>query len=67
MILKNGLQFFKEVRIELSRVVWPKWDEFVGSTVIVIFLVIVSALYLGFFDLLFSRLAWFIFSRYIGH
>lgn len=67
MILKNGLQFFKEVRIELSRVVWPKWNEFVGSTVIVIFFVIISSLYLGFFDLLFSRLAWFVFSRYIGH
>lgn len=67
MMLKNGIQFLKEVKIELSRVVWPKWDEFVGATVVVIFLIIISSLYLGFFDVLFSQLAWFIFSRYIGH
>lgn len=33
-------QFLKEVRVELSRVEWPKFDEFVGATIVTLLLVI---------------------------
>lgn len=50
MAIKSVVQFVSEVRLELSRVIWPKFDEWVGSTVIVVFLMIVFAIYLFFVD-----------------
>lgn len=38
-------QFFREVKGELAKVVWPKQAEFVGSTIIVLFLVFLFAVY----------------------
>jgi len=48
-------KFLGEVKLELSRVIWPKYDEFVGSTIVVIFFVAVMATYLGFLDLVLNR------------
>jgi len=50
MTVRDIVRFFREVRVELSKVVWPKFDEFVGSTLIVLFLVGVFAVYLGAVD-----------------
>jgi len=50
MAVRDIMRFFREVRVELSKVVWPKFDEFVGSTLIVLFLVGVFAVYLGAVD-----------------
>jgi preprotein translocase SecE subunit len=50
LAIKSVVQFVSEVRLELSRVIWPKFDEWVGSTVIVVFLMIVFAIYLFFVD-----------------
>lgn len=50
MAIKNVVQFVSEVRLELSRVIWPKIDEWIGSTVVVIFLMTVFAIYLFFVD-----------------
>ena len=36
----NVMQFLKEVRFELSRVEWPKPDEFIGATIVTLLLVI---------------------------
>ena len=66
MILKNAVRFVYEVKNELAKVVWPKWDEFVGSTVVVLVFVFMSAIYLGLLDLVFSKFAWFMFNRYGG-
>jgi len=44
--MKDVVKFVNEVRLELSRVVWPKWDEFIGSTIVVIVLVTIMSLYL---------------------
>ena len=46
MTINDGIRFFREVRFELSKVVWPKYDEWLGSTLIVLFLVFVFAVYL---------------------
>ena len=53
-IISSSKQFLHEVRVEMSKVIWPSFDEFVGSTVVVLFLVAVIALYLGFLDAILS-------------
>lgn len=46
----NLLTFFKEVRLELTKVSWPTFDEFVGATVVVLIIVTAFAIYLGAVD-----------------
>lgn len=58
------MQFLNEVKVELSKVVWPKFDDLVGSTIIVMFLVTVFAIYLGFLDFGLSQLAQWVFKTY---
>lgn len=60
--MKNIVQFLSEVRVELNKVVWPKYDDWVGSTIIVLLLILAFSLYLGFLDFGFSKLANFIFK-----
>jgi preprotein translocase subunit SecE len=62
--MKNTMQFLTEVKVELSKVTWPKYDEWVGSTIIVIVLAILFAIYLGIVDYAFSKLAGLIFKNY---
>ncbi len=54
--MKEVVQFFNEVRGELTKVIWPKFDEWVGSTVIVLMLVAAFAIYLGFVDAVLAQL-----------
>jgi len=47
----NGMmQFLNEVKVELSKVIWPRFDEWVGSTIVVLVMVIAFAVYLGLVD-----------------
>jgi preprotein translocase subunit SecE len=55
--MKNVSQFLSEVNIELSKIIWPKFDELVGSIIIVLILVAAFAIYLGLVDFVFYRLA----------
>ena len=66
MTVKSMMQFFQEVRFELSKVEWPKRNEFIGSTIVVLALVCFFALYLGLIDLGLSKLANYIFKLYGG-
>ena len=61
--MKNVTKFFSEVRIELSKVIWPSWDEFIGSTIIVLIVIAFFSVYLGFLDFGMSRLASYIFAQ----
>lgn len=45
-----GVQFLREARIELKKVKWPTRKELLASTAMVIFLVLIAALYLGAID-----------------
>lgn len=54
-------QFLSEVRLEFSKIVWPKFDELVGSVLVVLFLVVIFAIYLGFIDFVFYSIAQYIF------
>jgi len=60
--MKKFGQFLKEVRVELSKIVWPGFNEFIGSTIIVLIIITLFAIYLGFIDFGFSWLARRIFS-----
>ena len=44
------VKFIKEVRNELKRVNWPSRDEIRGSTVVVIVIVLVLAVFIGLVD-----------------
>ena len=46
----NIVKFLKEVRIEMTRVEWPKWDEFIGATIVTLLLVLFFTIYLGLID-----------------
>ena len=48
--------FFREVKIELKKVVFPSRDEVVGSTKVVVVLVLIVAVFLGLIDLILSKL-----------
>jgi len=48
--------FFKEVKIELKKVVFPSRDEVVGSTKVVLVLTIVIAVFLYGIDLILTSL-----------
>ena len=50
------IQFFKESRAELKKVVWPTRDDVVSSIKVVIVSTIIVALILGLLDLGFTEL-----------
>lgn len=53
----NKLQgFFKEVKIETKKVVFPTKDELIGSTWVVIITVLIVSVFLAAVDLSLSRL-----------
>ncbi len=49
-------EFFKEVKIEVKKVVYPKKEELIGSTWVVIITVIVVSVFLGIVDLGLSKM-----------
>jgi preprotein translocase subunit SecE len=48
--------FFREVRVELKKVVFPTREDVVGSTKVVVVLVLIVAVFLGMIDLVLSKL-----------
>lgn len=56
-VMKNVTQFFNEVTIELSKIVWPSTDELLGSIIVVLILVAAFSVYLGAVDFVFYKLA----------
>lgn len=53
----DGMQFLRGVQREFSKVVWPTRSDLIGSTVIVLLLVVFFAVYVGLVDFLLSGLA----------
>ena len=49
-------QFFREVKVEIGKVVFPPRDELIGSTWVVIISVFLISVYLGVVDLGLSKL-----------
>ena len=48
--LDISTQFLREVKVELKKVTWPTRKQTMGSTVVVIILVMIIALFLGIID-----------------
>jgi len=46
----KALQFLREVKIELKKVTWPSKNQTIGSTAVVIMLVMIISLFLGLVD-----------------
>jgi len=52
----SSIQFLREVKIELKKVTWPSRKQTIGSTAVVIALVLLISLFLGFVDIGLSNL-----------
>ena len=50
-ILQKGIQFLREVKVELKKVTWPSRKQTLGSTLVVIILVMIISLFLGLADM----------------
>jgi preprotein translocase subunit SecE len=48
--IDTWVQFLREVKIELKKVVWPSRKQTIGSTVVVLILVMIISLFLGVVD-----------------
>ncbi len=54
--LDKVLQFLRETKVELKKVTWPSRKQTIGSTVVVIVLVMIISLFLGVADIGLSSL-----------
>jgi preprotein translocase subunit SecE len=54
--IDKGLQFLREVKVELKKVVWPSRKQTIGSTVVVLILVMIISVFLGMIDIGLSSL-----------
>ena len=52
----QSLQFLREVRVELKKVAWPSRKQAMGSTIVVIVLVLLVSFFLGLVDIGLSSL-----------
>jgi preprotein translocase subunit SecE len=55
-IFKKGINFLKEVKVELSRVSWSTRQELIGSTAVVIAITFIIAAFIGLIDIFLSRI-----------
>ncbi len=54
--LQKGIQFLREVKVELKKVTWPSRKQTIGSTIVAIVLVMIVSLFLGVVDMSLSSL-----------
>jgi preprotein translocase subunit SecE len=54
--IRQSIEFLREVKIELLKVTFPTRQETVGSTLVVLLLTAIIAVYLGFSDWVLSRI-----------
>ena len=55
--------FFKDIKIEMSKVSWPTKDELVGSTAVVLVSLAILSVFIGICDLVLSKIVNVIISR----
>lgn len=61
--MKSVLSFFSEVRLELTKVTWPKREEVIKLTLIVLMVSGFVGLYVGGLDYLFTKALELLVSR----
>ncbi len=59
---KRVKTFLTDVRVELKKVSWPSRQDTIASTGVVVVVVLIISFYLGFIDVLLSRLVASIFG-----
>jgi preprotein translocase subunit SecE len=52
--------FLRDVRVEMTKVTWPTWEELKGQTIVVIVAVLLIAAFIGSVDLILSNLIKFL-------
>ncbi len=50
------IKYFKEVKGEAKKVIWPTWAQTVNNTAIVIAVIVIVAVFLGIVDVIFGGL-----------
>lgn len=50
-VIGKSIQFLREVKVELKKVTWPSRKQTMGSTLVVIILVVIISLFLGAVDI----------------
>ncbi|MGC8926254.1 preprotein translocase subunit SecE [Calditerrivibrio sp.] len=58
--MEKYVNFIKEVKEELKKIVWPTKDETIGTTTVVIVFVVLMAIFLGVVDVALSKIIQFI-------
>ena len=56
LAVDKSIQFLREVKVEFKKVVWPSRKETIGTTAVVIVLVIMIATFLGLVDMVLAKL-----------
>jgi preprotein translocase subunit SecE len=54
--VKRGIEFLREVRLELKKVTWPTRPEVMGTTGVVLVIVFIFSIFLYLADLVFGRI-----------
>lgn len=54
-MMKKAIKFIKEAINELKKVTWSGKKEVIGSTIVVVILVSIVAIFVGFVDLIISK------------
>jgi preprotein translocase subunit SecE len=54
--INSAVQFLREVKIELKKVTWPSRKQTIGSTAVVIVVIILISIFLGSVDIGLSSL-----------
>ncbi|TES92651.1 MAG: preprotein translocase subunit SecE [Candidatus Cloacimonadota bacterium] len=60
--MQSVIQFLKEVKIELIKVTWPKKDELIGSTTVVLIVSVILAIFVGLADFLIRNIVIFLYK-----
>jgi preprotein translocase SecE subunit len=60
-VVSTAVQFFKDVRAEMNRVAWPDRETVIASSLVVVFVLVVTSLYLAGWDFILAK----IFQRFL--
>lgn len=55
-MINKAIDFLNEVKVEVKKVTWPSRKEALGGTTVVLFTVLLAAVFLGLVDALLSKI-----------
>lgn len=53
---KNPIEFFREVKVELAKVIWPTRQELIKMTILIVLVSIAVGAFIGSLDFAFTNL-----------